>query len=61
MDLEAIQTIIASVRDLINADGRTAEQDDRLAEYLRTAVDALGAAGDQIAEAIMVEQDRAGL
>lgn len=61
MDLEAIQTIIASVRDLINADGRTAEQDSRLGEYLRTAVDALGAAGDQIAEAIMEEQDRAGL
>lgn len=61
MDLEAIQTIIDSVRDLINADGRTAVQDDRLGEYLRTAVDALGAAGDQVAEAIMIEQDRAGL
>lgn len=61
MDLEAIQTIIASVRDLINADGRTAEQDSRLGEYLRTAIDALGSAGDQIAEAIMIEQDRAGL
>lgn len=58
MDLEAIQTIIASVRDLINADGRTAAQDDRLAEYLRSACYLLGAAGDHIAEAIMVEQDR---